>query len=142
VDIAGCGFLPTLSQLTGTSAANSSSPAAAGGSGAAGAAGGNASAAAGAVSTGGKKGGKGGDGGNLDATPRALGPGFEGFNPRDANAVYSLNMAMPGEYQVAVELFKLAQEYGVETWKVSTLDGKPFSIKGVSRVCSVPGRCV
>jgi len=137
VDIAGCGFLPTLSALTGSPAANSTSSAAAGGSGAAGAAAGNSSGAAASGSAGGKKGagGKGGEGGNLDATPRALGVGFEGFNPRDANGVYSLNMAMPGEYQVAVELYKLAQEYGVDTWKVATLDGKPFSIKGVSRYC-------
>jgi hypothetical protein len=67
----------------------------------------------------------------------AVASAADGFNPKDANGNYVLDMAVPSQRQVAVELLKLAEQHGVDTWKEATLDKKAFSIKGVSETCPV-----
>ena len=130
VDLAGCGFLPTPSKNPALASATDS---------------GGATLATSATEGSTKVKGTGKDSstaaGGRDKTAGTAGAAAaaaqgasaaDGFSPKDANGVYVLDLAVPSERQVAVELLKLAEKHGVDTWREATLNRKTFSIKGVS----------
>ncbi|GAX81074.1 hypothetical protein CEUSTIGMA_g8509.t1 [Chlamydomonas eustigma] len=55
------------------------------------------------------------------------------FNPHEPDGTYSLNLAMPSERQIALELLEIASQQGLQTWTSATLDGKKFKLLSISK---------
>jgi hypothetical protein len=56
----------------------------------------------------------------------------EDFNPREPDGTYSINMARPSEWHLALALLRAAETFGgLGCWLNPTLSGKAFKLNGV-----------